>query len=253
MAPDQAGCVQAYRHSAASSTPWRDSAENSADADVGGLAAEFAEHRLGLRQRGLRVAPVELVGLGQQHQQRTSPVTTRGAISSQQALVQVGEAEPRIDHQHHARQAAPVRQVVGHDLLPAQLGGALDRRIAVARQVGEQRVGRRRAGPSSNRLMCCVRPGVRDANASRRCCASVLIAVDLPALLRPTKAISGQLAGPAVGRAGWRWSGSVRRAARPARAWPRRWARQRPGRMGVMGHCKISRFDSADPPISAAR
>src|SRR5438445_5766444 len=39
--------------------------------------------------------------------------------------------------------------------------------------------------------MCCVRPGVFDANARRFCCVSVLIAVDLPALLRPTNAISG--------------------------------------------------------------
>ena len=39
--------------------------------------------------------------------------------------------------------------------------------------------------------MCWVRPGVLEAKASRFCCASRLIAVDLPALLRPTKAISG--------------------------------------------------------------
>src|SRR2546423_1719299 len=39
--------------------------------------------------------------------------------------------------------------------------------------------------------MCCVRPGVFEAKARRRCCVSVLIAVDLPAFDRPTKAISG--------------------------------------------------------------
>ena len=39
--------------------------------------------------------------------------------------------------------------------------------------------------------MCCVRPGVFEAKARRFCCVSTLIAVDLPALERPTKAISG--------------------------------------------------------------
>src|SRR4051812_31850107 len=38
--------------------------------------------------------------------------------------------------------------------------------------------------------MCCVRPGVLEAKARRFCCVSVLMAVDLPALERPTKAIS---------------------------------------------------------------
>src|SRR4051812_29751612 len=45
--------------------------------------------------------------------------------------------------------------------------------------------------PSENRLMLWVRPGVLDANASRFCCVSVLMQVDLPALERPTNAISG--------------------------------------------------------------
>src|SRR3954464_3016714 len=39
--------------------------------------------------------------------------------------------------------------------------------------------------------MACVRPGVFGANGSRFCCVSVLMQVDLPALERPTKAISG--------------------------------------------------------------
>src|SRR3954470_2678864 len=39
--------------------------------------------------------------------------------------------------------------------------------------------------------MLCVRPGVLEAKASRCCCVRVLIQVDLPALERPTKAISG--------------------------------------------------------------
>ncbi len=39
--------------------------------------------------------------------------------------------------------------------------------------------------------MCWVRPGVFEAKARRFCWVRTLIAVDLPALERPTKAISG--------------------------------------------------------------
>ena len=39
--------------------------------------------------------------------------------------------------------------------------------------------------------MCCVRPGVFDAKARRFCWVRTLIAVDLPAFERPTKATSG--------------------------------------------------------------
>ena len=39
--------------------------------------------------------------------------------------------------------------------------------------------------------MCCVRPGFLEAKASCFCCVSVLMHEDLPALERPTKAISG--------------------------------------------------------------
>src|SRR5438445_4765481 len=49
--------------------------------------------------------------------------------------------------------------------------------------------------PSVNRLMLCVRPGVLDAKARRFCCVSVLMQVDLPALERPTNAISGTWSG----------------------------------------------------------
>src|SRR5688572_22075534 len=45
--------------------------------------------------------------------------------------------------------------------------------------------------PSANRLMLWVRPGVLEAKASRFCWVRVLMQVDLPALERPTKAISG--------------------------------------------------------------
>ena len=39
--------------------------------------------------------------------------------------------------------------------------------------------------------MCWVLPGFLDAKANCFCCVSVLMQVDLPALERPTKAISG--------------------------------------------------------------
>jgi hypothetical protein len=43
--------------------------------------------------------------------------------------------------------------------------------------------------------MCWVRPGFLDAKANCFCCVKVLMQVDLPALERPTKAISGTLSG----------------------------------------------------------
>src|ERR1700760_2627754 len=43
--------------------------------------------------------------------------------------------------------------------------------------------------------MCWVRPGFLEAKASCFCCVSVLMQVDLPALERPTKAISGTSSG----------------------------------------------------------
>src|SRR5689334_21746263 len=43
--------------------------------------------------------------------------------------------------------------------------------------------------------MCWVRPGFLDAKANCFCCVSVLMQVDLPALERPTKAISGTSSG----------------------------------------------------------
>src|SRR6218665_49136 len=43
--------------------------------------------------------------------------------------------------------------------------------------------------------MCWVRPGFFDANASCFCWVRVLMQVDLPALERPTKAISGTASG----------------------------------------------------------
>jgi hypothetical protein len=92
--------------------------------------------------------------------------------------------------------------------------------------------------------MCCVRPGVRDAKASRLCCASVLMAVDLPALLRPTKAISGS---SVTGN----WSSwldvvmkrAVCNQASAASAAADSGARAVARKVDVMGHCKILRFE----------
>src|SRR5215217_1848218 len=56
--------------------------------------------------------------------------------------------------------------------------------------------------PSENRLMAWVRPGVLDAKASRFCWVRTLIDVDLPALDRPTKAISGTSPGGRNSRRG---------------------------------------------------
>ena len=65
-----------------------------------------AQHLLRRCQRGLRVAAVELVGLGQQHQQAHLAAAHARRDQRQQALVEFGEAQPRVDHQHHAAQAA---------------------------------------------------------------------------------------------------------------------------------------------------
>jgi hypothetical protein len=93
-----------------------------------------------------------------------------------------------------------------------QLGVARHFRIAVARQVDQQRLdllddGRvlavlaTCAPPIEKKLMCWVRPGVLDAKARPFWLVRILIAVDLPALERPAKAISGTwcAAGRAVG------------------------------------------------------
>ena len=93
--------------------------------------------------------------------------------------------------------------------------------------------------------MCCVRPGVFDANARRLCCASALIAVDLPALLRPTNAISGK---PGL----WQLVHSARGDEKTRRVCPReRGLGRRMHREsgGVMGHCKIRGFVSVEPTL----
>src|SRR5512143_1921093 len=92
--------------------------------------------------------------------------------------------------------------------------------------------------------MCWVRPGVFDAKARRLCCANALIADDLPALLRPTNAISG---GPCSGSSGRRLAVTRNRAecAQARAAWTGEPA-CRSGR--AMTHCKIRRFACPKPP-----
>src|SRR5687767_4673137 len=85
--------------------------------------------------------------------------------------------------------------------------------------------------------MCCVRPGVFDANARRLCCASALIADDLPALLRPTNATSGGPSGSSCTRLA-----VTRKRAEWAQARAARAAGSECGADAVMGHCKIRRF-----------
>src|SRR5947209_5673657 len=94
--------------------------------------------------------------------------------------------------------------------------------------------------PSVKRLMLCVRPGVLDANARLFCCVSVLMQVDLPALERPTKAISGR---PGSGRNSRRGA-VVRKRAVCSHASARAAAVDAAvGGEEAMGpHCRIARF-----------
>ena len=136
-------CAQPCSASAASPTPRFVSAENSVDADVGLVGGQLAQRLLRRAQRALRLAAVELVGLGQQHQQ-LAPRRCRRAARRSASSCWSRSVKPRRESTISTtpREAAPQLEVVGHHLLPAQLGAALDRRVAVARQVGEQRVGR---------------------------------------------------------------------------------------------------------------
>ena len=72
----------------------------------------------------------------------TEPLASARRDELEQLAVDLGEAEPRVDQHDDRAQAAPHGEVLGHHLLPAQLGVALDRRVAVAGQVGEERIGR---------------------------------------------------------------------------------------------------------------
>ncbi|MBP6581026.1 MAG: hypothetical protein KA199_05775, partial [Sphingorhabdus sp.] len=86
----------------------------------------FAGH---LAKRCLRVAQglraglaAQLVALGEHHQQLHLAAVHPRLHELQQLQVQLGQAVPRVHQLHHRRQVAPLGQVVGHHLLPAQLG-----------------------------------------------------------------------------------------------------------------------------------
>ena len=111
-------------------------------AEVGVLGGHRPQHVLRRGERCVGITPVQLVGLGQQRQQAHLAIGQARRHQVEQAAVEIGEAQPRVDHHHHAVQRPAQFEVLRHHLLPAQLGGALDLRVAVARQVGEQRVGR---------------------------------------------------------------------------------------------------------------
>ncbi len=77
----------------------------------------------------------ELVHLGRQHEHR--PAARQ--VAGEQRAVEVGEPVPRIDDQHEPDQRLPRREIAGEELLPVTLQRLRHRRVAVARQVGEQR------------------------------------------------------------------------------------------------------------------
>ena len=127
---------------AASPTPGLLQRREQAHADVG-LVRRRARRAPPARRRARRSlrCRLSLSALVSSTSSLTAPLPTRGATKSSRLQVEIGEAEARIDHQHDAGEAAPHLEVVGHHLLPAQLGAARHGGIAVARQIGEERVG----------------------------------------------------------------------------------------------------------------
>jgi cytochrome c553 len=97
---------------------------------------------------------------------------------------------PRVHQHHHPGQVLARHQVIGHHLLPADLVGLGNGGIAVPGQVGQHGIGHALLAQLEqvDRLGA---SGGLGAKARRFCCVSVLMQVDLPALERPTKAISG--------------------------------------------------------------
>ena len=71
-------------------------------AHIGGLLRHLAQHLLGSLQGALGFASVELVRLGQQRQQPHLAGGHSRGDEAQQLAVQVGEAQARVHHQHHA-------------------------------------------------------------------------------------------------------------------------------------------------------
>ena len=127
--------------SAASPMPSRLSAEKSETPMSDSTVAASASTVFAAAQCSSALAAGELVRLRQQDEQLDDAVGDARRYETKQLTIQIGEAKPRIDHQDDAGQAAPQFEVVGHHLLPPQLGAALDRGIAVSGQICQQRIG----------------------------------------------------------------------------------------------------------------
>jgi hypothetical protein len=121
----------------------------------------------------------------------TTPLVIARRYVTKQLKVEFCKAKSGIDHQDDAGQAAPQLQVVGHHLLPAQLGTALDRCVTVSRQIRQQRVGLvPRAHLEQIDVLCSPwRPG---GESQPILLGQPVDGGRLPALDRPTNAISGR-------------------------------------------------------------
>jgi hypothetical protein len=111
-------------------------------------------------------------------------------IAGQESDVELVDSMARIDHQDEPYKRLAGREVAREERLPVALQRLGHRRIAVARQVGNECP---TAQPEEVDLLRAA--GVLLVNASRVRLASTLIALDLPALDRPANAISGVVGG----------------------------------------------------------
>ena len=82
----------------------------------------------------------QLVGLGQ-HDQKFQSLFHPWPHDIEQDLVELGQTVAWIAHQHDGAQVLACHQVVGHHLLPADLVLLGHGGVAIARQVGQHRVG----------------------------------------------------------------------------------------------------------------
>ena len=133
------------------------------DADVGFFGAARGERVLAGGERLVGLAAVELVGLGQQHQQLHRAVGQARATKSSSCRSRSVNPRRGVDHQHHAGPGCAAARDSRPSPAASALGIARHGGVAVARQVGEERVGRV-FRPSANRLMCWCGP----ASSTRR-------------------------------------------------------------------------------------
>jgi hypothetical protein len=106
----------------------------------------------------------------------------------QQGFVEFGQAQARVAQQHHGGQAFAAHQIVEHDALPALLVGAGDGSVAIAGQVGQHSIGH---ALLAQRKQVDVLGAAGLLGSESQLLLLGQMAVDLPALERPTKAISG--------------------------------------------------------------